>query len=146
MEPVSLGILGLLIYIGDKFAGWAIDKGFDNGYEEILRQMAAKSPDVAKVMTLPPGEREDIGEAVLLEMVEGVANAKENPEIKQKLVDMGNQIQDAVQKNSGLEESINELVELLKKERPNIVNENWQGINTKGGTNTIQNNTLNFGK
>jgi hypothetical protein len=68
MEPVSLGILGLLIYIGDKFAGWAIDKGFDTGYEEIIEQMKAKSPDFAKVMALPPGEREDMGEAVLVKM------------------------------------------------------------------------------
>jgi hypothetical protein len=66
MEPVSLGILGLLIYIGDKFAGWAIDKGFDTGYEEIIGQMEAKSPNVAKVIS--SGQREDIGEAVLLGM------------------------------------------------------------------------------
>jgi hypothetical protein len=63
-----LRILGLLIYIGDKFAGWAIDKGFDTGYDGIIGQMKAKSPDIAKVMTLPPGEREDMGEAVLLGM------------------------------------------------------------------------------
>jgi hypothetical protein len=68
MEPVSLGILGLLVYIGDKFAGWAIDKGFDAGYDEIMGQMKAKSTDFAKAMALPPGEREDIGEAVLLGM------------------------------------------------------------------------------
>jgi hypothetical protein len=60
--------LGLLIYIGDKFAGWAIDKGFDTGYDGIIGKMKAKSPDIAKVMTLPPGEREDMGEAVLLGM------------------------------------------------------------------------------
>jgi hypothetical protein len=140
MEPVSLGILGLLIYIGDKFAGWAIDKGFDTGYEEIIGQMEAKSSDVAKVIS--PGERENIGEAVLVEMVEEVA--RKNPEIGEKLADLGNGIQDVAKDNSGLEKSINDLVETLKKERPNIVNENWQGINIKGGTNTITGNTLNF--
>jgi hypothetical protein len=144
MEPLSLGILGLLIYIGDKFAGWAIEKGFDGSYEEIIRQMEAKSPDVAKVMALPPGEREDMGEAVLVGMVEDVAG--ENPEIGKRLEDLGNGIQDAVKDDLGLEKSINELVEMLKKECPNIVNENWQGINIKGGTNTTQKNTFNFGK
>jgi hypothetical protein len=144
MEPVSLGILGLLIYIGDKFAGWAIDKGFDTGYEEIIGQMQAKSPDVAKVIALPPGEREDMGEAVLVEMVEEVA--RKNPEIGKKLTDLGNGIQDAAKDNSGLEKSINKLVEVLKKERPNIVNENWQGINFKGSNPIIKGNTFNFGK
>jgi hypothetical protein len=120
MEPISLGILGLLIYIGDKFAGWAIDKGFDTGYDEIIGQIQAKSPNVAKVMTLPSGEREDMGEAVLVEMVKEVA--KDNPEIGKKLADLGNGIQDAAKDNSGLEKSINDLVEILKKERPNIVN------------------------
>jgi hypothetical protein len=144
MEPISLGILGLLIYIGDKFAGWAIDKGFDTGYDEIIGQMQAKSPNVAKVMALTPGERKDMGEAVLVEMLEEVA--KDNPEIGKKLADLGNGIQDAAKDDSGLEKSINELVETLKQQRPNIVNENWQGINIKGGTNTITGNTLNFGK
>lgn len=54
MEPLSLGILGLLIYVGDKFASWAIEKGFDNGYDEIIRQMEAKSPNVVDAIALPP--------------------------------------------------------------------------------------------
>ncbi|PAX60321.1 hypothetical protein [Brunnivagina elsteri] len=144
MEPLSLGILGLLIYVGDKFAGWAIEKGFDTSYEEIIGQMEAKSPDVAKVMALPAGERQDIGEAVLVGMVEDVA--RDNPEIGERLVDLGNGVKDVAKDNSGLEKSINDLVELLKKEHPHIVNENWQGINFKNANPTISGNTFNFGK
>ncbi len=34
----------------------------------------------------------------------------------------------------------------VKGENNGVVNENWQGINIKGGTNTVDNNTFNFGK
>jgi hypothetical protein len=40
---------------------------------------------------------------------------------------------------------INKTNESDKAEKSEIVNENWQGINVKGGTNTVQGNHFNFG-
>ncbi len=40
---------------------------------------------------------------------------------------------------------INKTNESDKAEKSEIVNENWQGINVKGGTNTVEGNNFNFG-
>ena len=45
-----------------------------------------------------------------------------------------------------LTKNIEVLAYKVKIQNPTIINENWQGINIKGGTNTVTGNTFTFGK
>ena len=119
MEPLTTGAIALLLFCGEKLIDWGINKAYDVAFDKLME----KSPNTAKKLELPPEEREDIGEALLVEMVENTA--ENEPE---------------------LQKAFNQLAQKVKEQNSKIVNENWQGINIKGGTNTVQNNTFNFGK
>lgn len=83
-------------------------------------ELAAQRPELAQQQPL------DYGEAVLVEKVEQAANA--DPEIKAAIEDLA-----ATQENPQVAAAVKTVIE------------NWQGINIKGGNNTINNPTLNFG-
>ncbi|MDJ0746251.1 MAG: hypothetical protein QNJ32_23200 [Xenococcaceae cyanobacterium MO_167.B27] len=140
MEPLTTGAIALLLFCGEKFIDWGIDKAYNSAFDKLME----KSQDTAKTLELPPGEWENIGEAVLVEMVENTA--KNEPELKQALEELGKQVQIQASKNTELERAFNQLSQKVKEQNPQIVNENWQGINIKGGTNTVENNTFTFGK
>ncbi|BDA73858.1 hypothetical protein CAL7716_080240 [Calothrix sp. PCC 7716] len=140
MEPLLTGTIALLLFCGNKLIDWGIGKAYDAAFDKLME----KSPDTAEQLTLPPGERENIGEAVLVRMVENTA--LQEPELKQALEALGEEVQAMASKKTELETAFNKLAQTVKTQSPAIVNENWQGINIKGGTNTVQNNTLSFGK
>lgn len=140
MEPLLTGTVALLLFCGNKLIDWGIGKAYDVAFDKLME----KSPDTAEQLTLPPGERENIGEAVLVQMVENTA--LQEPELKQALEALGEEVQAMASKKTELETAFNKLAQTVKAQSPAIVNENWQGINIKGGTNTVQNNTLSFGK
>ena len=140
MEPLTTGAIALLLFCSEKFIDWGINKAYDVAFDK-LRE---KSPNTAKQLELPPEEREYIGEAVLVEMVEDTA--KNEPELQAALKVLGEEVQIQANKNTELKTAFNRLAQKIKEQNPQIVNENWQGINIKGGTNTVQNNTFNFGK
>ena len=140
MEPLTTGAIALLLFCGEKFIDWGINKFYDAAFDKLME----KSRDTAEKLTLPPGERENIGEAVLVEMVENTA--KKEPELQEALEVLGEEVQAKANKNTELETAFNQLAQKVKAQDSRIVNENWQGINIKGGTNTVQNNTFNFGK
>ena len=140
MEPLTTGAIALLLFCGEQLIEWGINKAYDSAFDK-LRE---KSPNTAKQLKLAPGEREYIGEAVLVEMVENTA--KNEPELQEALKVLGEEVQAKANKNTELEIAFNQLAQSVKAQNPSIINENWQGINIKGGTNTVQNNTFNFGK
>jgi hypothetical protein len=149
MEPITVGAIALLALIGNKFVDWSTEKALDVIYDKAKQVIKAKSPATAAALesaatqaALPPGEREDIGEAVLVEEVKKAAEA--DPEIKEAVEALGNQVNTAAQDNPELAKAIAELTAAIKAQSPTTV-ENWQGINIKGGENTISNPTLNFG-
>ncbi|MDF5726800.1 MAG: hypothetical protein PUP92_01875 [Rhizonema sp. PD38] len=149
MDPITVGAIALLTLIGNKVIDWSTEKALDAGLEKVKQVMAKKSPATAAALetaatqaALPPGEREDIGEAVLVEEVKKAAQA--DPEIKEAVEALGNQASTAAQANPELVKAIAELTVAITAQSPSTV-ENWQGINIKGGTNTISNPTLSFG-
>ncbi|CCQ61997.1 hypothetical protein [Crocosphaera watsonii] len=89
-----------------------------NQANNVLKLIQSKFPD--KVAKLEDGS--DSQEIMEAEVVKEIANSDD--EIKKELEKLGKMIQE----NSEAKQVI----------------ENWKGINIKGGTNTISNNTLTF--
>ena len=140
MEPLTTGAIALLFFFGEKLSYWCINKAYETAFYELMRT----SPDTAKTLVLPPGERESIGEAVLVGMVENTA--KNQPVLKQSLEALGKEVETKANQNQELAKEFNQLAYKVKIQNPTIINENWQGINIKGGTNTVTGNTFTFGK
>ncbi len=140
MEPLTTGAIALLLFLGEKLIDWGISKAYDTAFEELK----TISPETAEKLALPPKERENIGEAVLVEMVEDTA--KNQPKLQKALEVLGKEVEAKANNNTELATAFNQLAQKLKTQNPTIVNENWQGINIKGGNNTISNNTFSFGK
>ncbi|WYL95740.1 MAG: hypothetical protein HEQ35_19685 [Gloeotrichia echinulata IR180] len=142
MDPITAGAIALLTLIGNKVIDWSTEKVLDASLDKAKQVLQEKSPEIAAQAALPPAEREDIGEAVLIEEVKKAAAA--DPEIKEAVEALGNQVNQAAEANPELKKAIAELTAAIKAQSPTTV-ENWQGINIKGGTTTISNPTLNFG-
>jgi hypothetical protein len=141
MEPLTAGAIALGLYLGGKFADWGIEKAFDAGLDYAKQKLQAKSPDtIATLAALPAAGREDIGVAVL--EIEKAAQA--DPEIKAAVEALGNDVNQAAKTNPQLERAIQDLTQMVQAQRPEIINENWQGINIKGGNNTIDKPNFNF--
>lgn len=109
-----------------------MDKSIEQS-QKIIRLLKENHPDVANAIELAAQRPElaqqqplDYGEAVLVEKVEQAANA--DPEIKAAIEDLA-----ATQENPQVAEAVKSVIE------------NWQGINIKGGINTINQPNLNFG-
>ena len=140
MEPLTTGAIALLLLLGEKFIDWGISKAYDKAFDELRKT----SPDTAEKLALPPGERENIGEAVLVEMVKDTA--LNQPELQEALEVLGKEVEAKANQNKELETEFDLLAEKVKEHNSTIINENWQGINIKGGNNTVSNNTFTFGK
>ena len=125
MEPVSLtaaAIATLVIIKAFEKTGEIIgEKAWKEG-EKLLVLLKRKEPSTAKVIEQAKAQPLDYGQAYLIgQQVE--AAAKKDPEIAQVVEAVANEAQPQL---------------------TNTIIENWQGINIKGGTNTISGNTLNF--
>jgi hypothetical protein len=144
MEPLTAGAIALLLFLGNKLIDWGTGKAFDAAYDDIMQKLKSKSPDTVVALeaaALPPKGREDIGVAVL--EVEKAAQA--HPEIKAAVEALGNDVNQAAKTNPELEKAIKDLTAVVQAQRPDIINENWQGINFKNANPSISNNTFNFG-
>ncbi|NEU71151.1 hypothetical protein PI95_000800 [Hassallia byssoidea VB512170] len=140
MEPLTAGAIALGLYIGGKFADWGIEKAFDAGLDYAKQKLQAKSPDTVATLAALPAGREDIGVAVL--EIEKAAQA--DPEIKAAVEALGNDVNQAAKTNPQLEKAIQDLTQMVQAQRPGIINENWQGINIKGGDTTINKPNFDF--
>jgi len=147
MEPLTLGA-AFLIFIGGKFGEWAMEKGWDAAYDDIMAKMAAASRETAEKLALPPEKRKDIGEAVLIEEVKQVA--QKHPEVKAAVEALGNDVNQAAKTHPELEKAIKELTEALKNQpqnHPAITNkvaDSIQKIAQVIQNQTVTNQTNNF--
>ncbi|MBH8578248.1 hypothetical protein I8752_35960 [Nostocaceae cyanobacterium CENA369] len=137
MEPLTAGAIAFTSWVVGKLIDWSTDKTFDIASQRLMQLLVEKSPDTAKSLTaaaeraaLAPNEREDIGEAVLVEEVSKAA--AKDAEIKAAVEALGNDVNQAVNENREVEKRLTTVIE------------NWKGISIKGGITTINNPTLNF--
>jgi hypothetical protein len=152
MEPITLGAIAFLTLLGEKVLDKTLDVSIDKAFEKAGNLLKRKSPataaeieTVVESRALPPGEREDIGEAVLVEKLEAAAQADDTGEIKTALEELAANAETVKEANPDLEKAIKDLIEVVKNQRQTIT-ENWQGINTKGGTVTVNSPQFNFGQ
>ncbi|AFZ25224.1 hypothetical protein Cylst_3053 [Cylindrospermum stagnale PCC 7417] len=125
MEPLTAGAIAFTIWLGGKILDWSTDKAFDTASERVMQLLKQKSPDTAKALTAA-AEREDIGEAVLVEEVKKAAAT--DPDIQAAVEALGQ----TVNQNPELEKQLTTVIE------------NWKGINIKGGINTFNNSPITF--
>ncbi|MEH2161437.1 MAG: hypothetical protein V7K38_10400 [Nostoc sp.] len=125
MEPVSLtaaAIATLVITKAFEKTGEIIGEKAWNEGEKLLVLLKRKEPSTAKLLEQAKTQPLDYNQAYLVgQQVEEVA--KKDPEIAQAVEAVANEAQPQL---------------------TNTIIENWQGINIKGGTNTISGNTFNF--
>ncbi|MBD2341435.1 hypothetical protein H6G64_31285 [Calothrix sp. FACHB-156] len=138
MEPITTGTIVFITWLLGKIIDWSTDKTFDIASEHLMQLLKQKFPDTAETLTaaaeratLSLNEREDIGEAVLVEEVKKAA--ANDPEIKAAVEALGNDVNQVINENPELEKRFTTVIE------------NWQGINIKGGKPKISNNTFKFG-
>lgn len=150
MEPLTAGAIALTAWVLNKVIDWSAEKALDKAASKVQQLLKEKSPDTANTIdavaspsALPPSEREDIGEAVLVESVKKAAEA--DPEIKAAVEALGNDAELAAKENPQIAAVLQKLTETVQAQRPSIINENWQGINFKNANPTISDNTFNFG-
>jgi hypothetical protein len=151
MEPLTVGILAFLTLLGEKTLEKTVEISLGKAFDHVLKLLKRKSPEtVAEIeaaiesRALPPGEREDIGEAVLVEKLEAVAEA--DAEIKTAFEELNAKAETAQKTNPDLEKAIQDLIEVVKTQRPTTTITDSQGIITTGGTVTINQPNLYFGQ
>ena len=125
MEPVSLtaaAIATLVIIKAFEKTGEIIgEKAWDEG-EKLLVLLKRKEPSTAKVIEQAKTQPFDYGQAYLI----------------------GRQVEEAAKKDTEIAQAVEAVANEAQPQLTNTIIENWQGINIKGGTNTISGNTLNF--
>jgi hypothetical protein len=113
MEPLTAGAIAFTTWLAGKIIDWSTDKTFDIASQGLMQLLKQKLPDTAEAFTvakenaaLPPGEREDIGEAVLVEEVKKAAAT--DPEIKVAVEALGNKVNEAAKENPELNRRLKE--------------------------------------
>ena len=148
MEPLTAGAIAFTTWVVGKIIDWSTDKTFDIASEGLMQLLKQKSPDTAKALTvakenaaLLPGEREDLGEAVLVEEVKKAAAT--DPEIKAALETLGNNINEAAKENPELNRRLKE----KQSSHQNVTNNFEKVVNLAQGIEpsiNIQNQTVNL--
>jgi hypothetical protein len=150
MEPLTAGAIALVTLASNKFVEKTgeifAEKAFEQG-GKVMKLLKRKSPETAGELeaaaenpALPPGQPEDIGEAVLVEKIESVAEA--DPEIRAAVEALGNDVQEAVKANSELEKAIKDLTETVKAQKITNIAKNNTGNVAVGGSVSIQAETF----
>jgi uncharacterized protein YmfQ (DUF2313 family) len=88
----------------------------------LLVLLKRKEPNTAKVIEQAKTQSLDYGQAYLI----------------------GQQVEEAAKKDPEIAQAVEAVANEAQPQLTNTIIENWQGINIKGGTNTISGNTLNF--
>jgi hypothetical protein len=119
MEPLTAGAIAFTTWVVGKIIDWSTDKTFDIASEKLMQLLMQKSPDTAKALTLakenaalPSGQREDIGEAVLVEKIESAA--KVDSEIKAAVEALANDAMAAAKENPQLAAEIQNLTKAVQ--------------------------------
>ncbi|MDP8963408.1 MAG: hypothetical protein M3O33_05355 [Cyanobacteriota bacterium] len=150
MDPLTAGAIALATLLLNKSAEKAgeiiTEKAFEQG-GKVMKLLKRKSPETASELeaaaenpALPPGQPEDIGEAVLVEKIESAAEA--DPEIREAVEALGNDVQEAAKVNPELEKAINELTEAVQAQKITNIAKNNTGNVAVGGSVSIQAETF----
>lgn len=126
MEPVSLtaaAIATLVIIKAFEKTGEIIGEKAWNEGEKLLVLLKRKEPSTAKLIEQAKTQSLDYGQAYLI----------------------GQQVEEAAKKDPEIAQAVEAVANEAQPQLTNTIIENWQGINIKGGTNTISGNTFNFG-
>jgi hypothetical protein len=126
MEPVTLtaaAIATLVITKAFEKTGEIIGENAWNEGEKLLVLLKRKEPNTAKVIEQAKTQSLDYGQAYLI----------------------GQQVEEAAKKDPEIAQAVEAVANEAQPQLTNTIIENWQGINIKGGTNTISGNTFNFG-
>ncbi|MEH1824148.1 MAG: hypothetical protein V7L22_02050 [Nostoc sp.] len=126
MEPVSLtaGAIATLVIIKafEKTGEIIGEKAWNEG-EKLLVLLKRKEPSTAKFIEQAKTQPLDYSQAYLI----------------------GQQVDEAAKKDPEIAQAVEAVANEAQPQLTNTIIENWQGINIKGGTNTISGNTFNFG-
>ena len=125
MEPVSLtaaAIATLVIIKAFEKTGEIIGEKAWNEGEKLLVLLKRKEPSTAKLIEQAKTQSLNYGQAYLI----------------------GQQVEEATKKDPAIAQAVEAVANEAQPQLTNTIIENWQGINIKGGTNTISGNTLNF--
>ena len=125
MAPLTAGAITLATLLLNKSAEKAGEIITEKAFEQsgkVMKLLKHKSPDTASELeaavehpALPPGQPEYIGEAVLVEKIESAAEA--DPEIREAVEALGNDVDAAAKINPELEKAIKELTEAVQAQR-----------------------------
>ncbi|NMF63236.1 hypothetical protein DP113_15840 [Brasilonema octagenarum UFV-E1] len=125
MEPATLtaaAIATLVITKSFEKTGEIIGEKAWNEGEKLLLLLKRKEPDTAKTIELAQKQPLDYGKASLI----------------------GQQVEKAAKKDSEIAQAVSAVANEAQPQLTKTIIENWQGINVKGGTNSISGNTFNF--
>ena len=128
MAPLTAGAIALATLLLNKSAEKAGEIITEKAFEQsgkVMNLLKRKSPDTASELeaavehpALPPGQPEYIGEAVLVEKIESAAEA--DPEIREAVEALGNDVDAAAKINPELEKAIRDLTEAVKAQQQSI--------------------------
>lgn len=125
MEPVTLTAAAIATLVITK----AIEKTGETLGEKTLEAggklfslLKRKKPETAKAIEQAQNQPLDYGQAVLI----------------------GQQVEEAAKKDPEIAQAVETVATEAQPQLTKTIIENWQGINIKGGTNTISGTTLNF--
>jgi uncharacterized membrane-anchored protein YjiN (DUF445 family) len=124
------GAIALTAWLLNKVIDWSAEKALDRAAQKLMQLLKEKSPDTANAIdavversALPQSEREDIGEAVLVEEVKKAAGA--DPEIKAAVEALGNDVNKALEEKQSSYQSVitnnfEKVVNLAQGVKPSI--------------------------
>ncbi|MCC5654611.1 hypothetical protein LC609_33520 [Nostoc sp. XA013] len=145
MEPLTTGAIALTAWLLNKVIDWSAEKALDQAAQKVMELLKEKSPDtvdtiegVVERSTLPQSEREDIGEAVLIEQVKKAAGA--NLEIKAAVEALGNNVNKAAKENPELNQRLKE----KQSSYQSVITNNIEKVGNLAQKIIIQNQTQNF--
>ncbi len=125
MEPATLtaaAIATLVIIKAFEKTGEIIGEKAWNEGEKLVLLLKRKEPDTANAIELAQKQPLNYGQAHLI----------------------GQQVEKAAKKDSEIAQAVASVANEAQPQLTKTIIENWQGINVKGGTNTISGNTFNF--
>src|ERR671932_453377 len=122
MDPLTAGAIALVtLFLNksvEKTGEILTEKLFEQG-GKVRKLLKRKSPETASELeaaaeqpALPRGQPEYIGQAVLVEKIESAAKA--DPEIREAVEALGNDVQEASKVNPELEKAIRDLTEAVQ--------------------------------
>nr|WP_322721696.1 hypothetical protein [Nostoc sp. ChiQUE02]MDZ8234803.1 hypothetical protein [Nostoc sp. ChiQUE02] len=125
MEPLTAGAIALVTLLLnktlDKTSEIIVAKAFEQA-GKVIKLLKHKSPDTAiaieaavETQALPPGQREDIGEAVLVETIESAAQT--DPEIKAAVEALAIDLDAVIKVNPELAAAVVALTEAVKTQQ-----------------------------